>query len=53
LLAQVAARSPRSLTVILERDGEYPPMAELLGELESARGAMARGREKQSAVYST
>jgi uncharacterized protein (UPF0276 family) len=48
LLAEVAARSPRPLTVILERDGEYPPMPELLQELESARAAIARGRQQQA-----
>jgi uncharacterized protein (UPF0276 family) len=44
LLKEVARRSPRSLTVILERDGAYPPMAELLAELERAREALREGR---------
>jgi uncharacterized protein (UPF0276 family) len=44
LLSVVAARAQQPLTVILERDGEYPPMGELLDELEQARVALARGR---------
>ena len=47
LLTEVAARSQEPLTVILERDGEYPPMAELLDELDAARTAITRGRERQ------
>ena len=50
LLAEVAAGSSQSLTVILERDGEYPPTAELLAELEAARAAIARGRQKQTSL---
>jgi uncharacterized protein (UPF0276 family) len=53
LLAQVAAASIQPLTVILERDGEYPPMAELLAELDAARVAIARGRRKQEGALST
>lgn len=52
LLAQVAADSPQPLTVLLERDGEYPPMEELLVELDAARAAIARGRARQSVVLS-
>jgi hypothetical protein len=44
LLADAAARTARPLTVILERDGNYPPMAEMLNHLELARGALAAGR---------
>jgi len=44
LLTEVAARAPRPLTVILERDGHYPPIEELLDELERARRAVERGR---------
>lgn len=53
LLSVVAARTPQPLTVILERDGEYPPMGELLDELEQARAALARGRRSATvaAVY--
>ncbi|HYJ05675.1 MAG TPA: DUF692 domain-containing protein [Chthoniobacterales bacterium] len=52
LLAEVAAASTQPLTVLLERDGEYPPMAELLAELESARVAIARGRQQQASALS-
>jgi uncharacterized protein (UPF0276 family) len=44
LLTELAARAPRPLTVIVERDGAYPPIDVLLGELERARQALARGR---------
>ena len=46
LLEEVAARCPHALTVILERDGAYPPMAALLAELDAARAALRRGRER-------
>jgi uncharacterized protein len=48
LLEEVAARSPHPLTVILERDGQYPPIAELLAEIKLAREALARGRIRQN-----
>jgi uncharacterized protein (UPF0276 family) len=44
LLALVGRRASRPLTVILERDGAYPPMSSLLAELDLARAALARGR---------
>jgi uncharacterized protein (UPF0276 family) len=44
LLEDVARRVRRPLTVILERDGDYPPMEALLDELARARAALARGR---------
>jgi uncharacterized protein len=44
LLEEVARRGPQPLTVILERDGAYPPMSVLLAELDAARAALARGR---------
>lgn len=44
LLAELAARCPNPLTVILERDGSYPGMEQLLGHLDLARKALARGR---------
>jgi uncharacterized protein (UPF0276 family) len=46
LLAEVGARAPRPLVVILERDGAYPPFAELLAELEAAREALSEGRRR-------
>jgi uncharacterized protein len=44
LLAGVAARCPQPLTVVLERDGAYPEMSELLAQLERARRAVRQGR---------
>jgi uncharacterized protein (UPF0276 family) len=49
LLVSLAARAPRPLTVILERDGRYPPIERLLEELERARAALAAGRRKAAA----
>jgi uncharacterized protein len=44
LLTRAGARMPESVTVIIERDGRYPPMGDLLAELDRARVALARGR---------
>jgi uncharacterized protein (UPF0276 family) len=44
LLAAVAARASRDLTVVLERDGNYPSIESLLGELDMARAALDQGR---------
>jgi len=44
LLALVAERVPRPLTVIVERDGVYPPFSVLAGELDRARRALEAGR---------
>lgn len=44
LLTEVAARVAQPLTVILERDGAYPPLEVLLQELERARSSIAAGR---------
>lgn len=49
LLAEVAARAPGPLTVILERDGRYPPMPDLLAELDRARAALRLGRARRAA----
>ena len=49
LLTDLAARAPRPLTVILERDGNYPAMARLLAELDRLRAALARGRREAAA----
>jgi uncharacterized protein len=48
LLAEVASRTTQPLTVVLERDGAYPPMPVLLGELERARAALASGRQRRA-----
>jgi uncharacterized protein len=49
LLTTLAARAARPLTVVLERDGDYPPTAHLLAELDRARAALARGRTEMAA----
>jgi uncharacterized protein len=49
LLSALAARCPNPLTVILERDGSYPPIDHLLGQLTRARVALDRGRTRQAA----
>ena len=46
LLEEVGARTEPGLTVILERDGHFPPIESLLNELDRARHALARGRER-------
>lgn len=49
LLSEVGARVRRPLTVILERDGRFPPMRDLLWQLDRARAALAEGRARQRA----
>src|SRR5262249_9693542 len=49
LLAEVASRVPRPLTVILERDGSFPTFESLLAELDRARAAVAIGRKREKA----
>jgi uncharacterized protein len=48
LLGEVAARAPGPLTVIIERDGHYPPIGELVLEIEAARRALERGRLRRA-----
>jgi len=48
LLEELAAATTQPLTVILERDGCYPPFNVLAAELDSARRALARGRSRPS-----
>ncbi|MBV9657115.1 MAG: DUF692 family protein [Verrucomicrobia bacterium] len=50
LLRFVAAHAPQPLNVLLERDGAYPPMPELLREIAAARAAVARGRAEAAAA---
>lgn len=47
LLASLAAKCPNPLTVILERDGSYPPMDHLLNQLDRARTALKEGRARE------
>jgi uncharacterized protein (UPF0276 family) len=49
LLEEIAARSPHPLTVILERDGAYPPMSQLLAQIQRARLCLERGRARHTA----
>lgn len=46
LLEEVGARTEPGLTVILERDGDYPSVEVLLHQLDRARLALARGRAR-------
>jgi uncharacterized protein (UPF0276 family) len=46
LLAEVGARTHRPLTVILERDGEFPSIDCLLSQLNQARQSLAKGRAR-------
>lgn len=48
LLSEVARLRPEPLTVILERDGYWPPLSELLAELDHARAAVQRGRTQRA-----
>ena len=48
MLEELAALAPQPLTVVLERDGAYPPMSDLLLELQLARAAMRRGRARKT-----
>lgn len=50
LLTEVARRAAQPLTVILERDGHYPPIEDLLAELDLARQAIERGRLRRAEV---
>ncbi len=50
LLRWVAARADRPLTVMLERDGNYPRMEELLVELGRARSALKEGRRDRTTI---
>jgi uncharacterized protein len=49
LLRYVGEKTSQPLTVILERDGHYPPMAALLSQLARARQALQHGRESRQA----
>ena len=44
LLTQLARHAPQPLTVIVERDGNYPSFGHVLGQLELARAALRAGR---------
>jgi uncharacterized protein (UPF0276 family) len=44
LLEELASTTSRPLTVIIERDGRYPSMDELVAQMDRARAALRRGR---------
>lgn len=44
LLALLATHASQPLDVILERDGQFPDFAHLLGQLDAARSALSAGR---------
>jgi uncharacterized protein (UPF0276 family) len=46
LLEEVAARASQPLTIILERDGNFPSIESLLAQLDRARQAVSRGRAR-------
>ena len=50
LLEEAAACSPHPLTVILERDGAYPSMLQLLAQIQRARLSLERGRARRTAT---
>ncbi len=47
LLETLAKVHPGPLNVVLERDGAYPAIPDLLAELELAREAVVRGRQRR------
>jgi uncharacterized protein len=47
LLEELALRVPQPLTVILERDGNYPEFEQTKNELDEARKALSRGRKRK------
>jgi uncharacterized protein (UPF0276 family) len=51
LLTELAEKCPNPLTVILERDGSYPPMDHLLAQLDRARRALAEGRSRERSEH--
>jgi len=50
LLVRVARRAVSPLTVILERDGRFPPTESLLAQVDRARAALAQGRALAAAA---
>lgn len=49
LLTRLGARVSVPLTVVIERDGAYPPIEALMAQLDAARAALARGRARRTA----
>lgn len=53
LLEQVAATVKQPVAVLIERDGNYPGMDELVVQLRKARAAVQRGRLRQAEANPT
>lgn len=49
LLAELGRLTPQPLTVIIERDGQYPAFDHLLAQLDAARARLALGRRGMAA----
>ena len=45
LLSELGRLAPQPLTIIIERDGRFPPIPHLLEQLDIARAALTAGRE--------
>ena len=45
LLRELGRLAPQPLTLIIERDGRFPPIARVLEQLDTARATLAAGRE--------
>lgn len=50
LLEALAFRAPQPLTVIVERDGNFPAFDAVLAQLAQARAALARGRSARRSL---
>jgi uncharacterized protein (UPF0276 family) len=46
LLESLAAQAVQPLDVIIERDGHFPPLDDLLAQVRAARTALERGRAR-------
>jgi uncharacterized protein len=44
LLSELGRLAPQPVTIVIERDGRFPPIARLLEQLDIARAALAAGR---------
>lgn len=50
LLSLLAQHAPQALTVIIERDGNYPAFSQLLAQIRQAREALAEGRKQANRI---
>ncbi|MFN0299289.1 MAG: DUF692 family multinuclear iron-containing protein [Burkholderiales bacterium] len=51
LLTALARRVPQALTVVIERDGNFPAIDELLADVARARLALAKGRAERASDH--